>query len=207
MRSKKIKTESFWLMSEKGLKPINYDIRFVAETNQFCIDSNDELVKHAISTLHLTGDYWFSVLELIKEVEKKFEEFNKSVSKEKSKPIKVILYTLDMDKNSEHFENISNGGQESEIIPHIRFGYRVVNKMVCGDVTESYTIEDGEGNLLPTYDRKNDELEIEYSVRAEQVFYNIRENIINTCKKLEDFFGEDEQVLLDNISNYKLITE
>ncbi|MCP4914615.1 MAG: hypothetical protein GY909_15980 [Oligoflexia bacterium] len=188
-------------MSEKGLSPVDYDIKFASETNQFCIDSANKLVSHAISTMGLDSQYWDSVKELIRDVEAKFEEFNKGVSKEKSTPVKIILYTLDLDsETSSKWENIATGGRESEIIPHIRFGFRVVNKMMCGDHIDSYTIEDEKGSFLPTFDQTLEEKEIPYSEEAFKTLNYIRENIIDTSRKLKDFFSEDEANLLKNIT-------
>lgn len=186
----------------------DYTIKLSKESGSFFIETESKLLNAILESKDAMGMSSPSYREIISKVKSFVKEHHKSLEKKESIVTKVIMFILEMNYMQKEYDEdgdwsvkksrIDDGFSRGSGISKIKFNYWVVEKVeLDGEFVRYQRV----GTEYPV-SFNHDEEEMIWTQEAEDFFYNLKEGMNKLFSRIDDFFGEKNDKVLENLQSF-----
>ena len=220
-KRKGMKIQNLTIGVERQTRP--YVLKLCKENGQFFLYTEDEVLANILQDRSLDTELFDTYNQAVKAIEDGADKHIESKIEKIATKKKVIFlimrmrYALGTGRRRDGRNEDDLGRKDDDFnygyydTPAMVFDYRVVNRVeVDGELVRYENLPEHdhrtrlEDDNTPMTTRLNmDEEEFEWSEENEMFFDGLKQGLTKLCNKLDKFFGDDNQNLLESIQNFK----
>ena len=186
-----------------------YTVHLIKGSGEFFIETKDEALEGIFKSFGIKYETWRNYRDVEKAIKKARDGYIESKIEKIAETHKVILFVMEMDYHIKEYDEdgdwiLSRKRCDHSMSyrtppPQLLFDYRIAMKVVMdGEVVRHHA----EGAKNDTIHIGSEEKEMPWTQEAENLFKGLHSGLVNLCVKLDDFFGEDNDKVLESIKEH-----